>query len=248
MEGYEYINRKMEPRISNGEQEKSKEMVHELEIPFGDVEWKERGDISLESSGIHIDLTYEPSEKGKNWRKLVFLELRSVENEAGNRTDLLSDLIQDSTVHFKINNFDESSRMRTDGLVLEQSENILTPKGLIVFLHEVGHDVYRRFKEVNGIEQDRASLLGLLATSAFSDKEKLAESLRDERNASAYALKKLRPFLRNGSMSKSAALSLIHQEQLQKYAPYLRGATEGSVKSILKDIAFYLQDHLSDVD
>lgn len=246
MDGLEYIHRKIEPRISRAEKEKSKEEIRELEQPFGAVKWEESGNVTLENLKMRIRIGYVSSKIGKDWRRLVFLDLQMTGRETADPINLLSDLNQGSVIHFKIKNFNDDSEIRTDGTEVRLCENILTPKGLIIFLHEIGHDVYRRFKEAKGIKQDKSSLLGMLATPFFSDKKKLAESLRDERYASSYALNKLRPLIKKGIISKTAALNLIHQEQLQQYAPYLRGATEGLIRSILNDIKFYLADVLSD--
>lgn len=245
MDGLEYIHRKIEPRISRREKEKSKEEIKELEQSFGVVKWDETGNITLENFKMRIRIGYESSEIGKDWRRLVSLELQMTDRENAVPINLLSDLNQGVVIHFKIKNFNADSKIRTDGTEVRLCENILTSKGLIVFLHEIGHDVYRRFKEAKGIKQDRSSFLGLLAAPFFLDKEKLAEDLRDERYASAYALKKLRPFIKRGIISKAAALNLIHQGQLQRYASYLRDTTEGPIRSILNDIKFLLADEFS---
>lgn len=242
MEPGEYLSKKIEPRISKHERRKTHEAVKELEIPLGSIGWQEVGHGSVEKSGLRLNFDYKSSDLGNDWRVLTALNLETLQQESKHSSDLLSDIRPNTLVSFKIRNFTEKGMASTDGQEIRLFENITTPKGLIILLHEVGHDVYERDKKRTGRNLNPASFFELLLASKLSNKQRLAESLRTERDADAYVLNKLRPFIGRHGLSKPAVLAFIHNKNLQRYSSYLRGATEGAMTSILKDISSHLQD------
>ena len=115
---------------------------------------------------------------------------------------------------------------------------ILTPKGLIQLLHEIGHNVCSKSLEKNK-DQKGLSFIDWLTISKFTSDEKikkLAEVYRGERDAHAYALNKLRPFIKSNILPKDVVMALIHGDALQNYSSYLRGLTEGAIQSLWNDI------------
>lgn len=237
----EYLSKKIEPRINRNEGKKTDNAVRKLEIPLGSVDWREDGNGSVEELGLRLNFGYEKSDLGKDWRKLISLNLETVQKEPKHSSDLLSDIQPHTSVSFKIRNYTEKAIASTDGQEIRLFENIITPKGLIILMHEAGHNTDERQKESTDNNQKSASYLKLLFASKLSNKQKLAESLRTERVADAYALNKLRPFISEQGLPKSAVLTFIHNKNLQRYSSYLRGATEGAMKSILNDISHHLQ-------
>lgn len=240
----EYLSKKIEPRINRRERRKTDNAAKQLEILLGSVSWQEAGNGSVEGLGLRLSFGYQKSDLGEDWRKLISLNLETVQQKFKHSSDLLSDIQPSTSVSFKIRNFSEKGIVSTDGQEIRLSENIITPKGLIILLHEAGHNVYEKHKEGADNNQESASSFELLFASKSSNKQKLAEFLRTERSADAYALNKLRPFIGDWGLPKSAVLTFIHNKNLQRYSSYLRGATEGAVKSILNDISYHLQDLL----
>jgi hypothetical protein len=236
MENLEYITRNIEPRITKAEKKQSKEITKILEIPLGDIDWKEKGGASIENDKLKITLTYNPSEHGKNWRTLTSLELSIVSGENHGTVNLLEDLNPETNISVGIKNYSGFKGYNREKKEILFDDNFLTPKGLIQLLHEIGHSV--RSESIKNIDQEGLSFIDWLTVSKFSSKEKvekLAKKYRDERDAHAYAIKKLKPLIRQDILPKEAVMALIHDDALQTYSAYLRGITEGALQSLWND-------------
>lgn len=104
--------------------------------------------------------------------------------------------------------------------------NIASPENIIAFLHEMGHVMA---KPPSKATLQRQNYIESLNNRKFLEPEdrintdeifkKIADDiLLEERDAWAWALNKLRPFIKSGAINKDVLLKTVHQYALKSYS------------------------------
>lgn len=97
-------------------------------------------------------------------------------------------------------------------------DDLFSPNGLLVLFHELGH--CREYSSAdeqtqNAIDQSRNKLSLRLCRYKYSDARRVIES---ERNAWAFALWALKPFItKKGILDRQSAQAIIHNNYLSTY-------------------------------
>ncbi len=186
--------------------------------PFDSVMATENGFV-IEYNGVKINIDYKPyiySREGEEYTsrdvKVVNRFIILTEDREFNLLTLLPPgikiLVQASSEKETGNILD------VDGISeISIAGEINSPKMVAVLLHEIGHILDESKLKTLGITGYDAIRIGLMDDKENAD---LAEEIRKERIANAFALKMLRPFLKN-SNERRDMLNLLKYDALASY-------------------------------
>jgi len=138
------------------------------------------------------------------WRRLDSFTI--IDKKTGKEIDLISDLPAGYTALF--NPFCEERNgeaiVEHKGCLVEN--DIATIHGIIILLHEIGHAIdFERCEK----KEERDKWEDMTFENIRTD-EDFEFCVSKERNASAYMLKKIKPLIRSGVISKEDILYCIH--------------------------------------
>jgi hypothetical protein len=220
----DYLNRIVSTvKKSEGEQErKMKEKV------IAEVNYKDRGQIHEENEKIVFDLGYEdsgfavhpeeddgslvPLKKEINWLKLNNYSIKS--KQSGVSIDLLSELPADYEVFFDPCPWYPNGEADVQGMLCYVTEDVASVNGLLCMLHEIGHCV--DYEQAENRKEWRVKSI-----KDFVKNEKDMEYLlRRERGAWAYALKKIKPLIKDGIISKEDVMLRVN-DSVYSYHKFL---------------------------
>jgi hypothetical protein len=224
-----YLQRKIEPFFPN---KINKEEARALEEPIFKIFWEQEGDIKLENDKIRLELSYEkadyqdyiegpdelhgllgefpPSSNYRKLNKFVMQDLKTKE-----KLDILEDVPSEFSFVFMPDYPEYIGHVSYSYKGSVVLGNILTLRGIIISLHEIGH-----FVDLND-DENKEGPFKISAEQAKTEEE-LAEVLRSERAASAYALKKIKPFLDEDCFPKDLVLKEIHISNLYEHSKSIR--------------------------
>lgn len=255
----EYFEQKLEPRKNV-----FKKIPENLLVNLSDSSMQEGGELDFEKNNLHFNIKYsiyedpdpyvqweikQGMEKAGYWKKLDSLTI----NDSNNSLDLKKYLekyavffSEDETgIHHIISAKDKKIEMGP----------ILTPRAILQLMHEIGHFEYRKNLEKN--DPKKLNDLIIASTSLLNDKKNTMRDwmnkdelkkrcelkLEEERSAWAFALKKLKPFIKkDGLFSKKDVLNYVHDVCLQTYyrsfGAKLNSSVGELVDTILSNIAY----------
>ncbi|HXK35262.1 MAG TPA: hypothetical protein VJ103_02045 [Candidatus Paceibacterota bacterium] len=245
MEPKEYLEKKLEKQSLP-----EKEVTEFLSIfnkPFQEVAFSKSGEITLEKGDLKINLSYNSLpkellvEKSKEISKLPRKQQQLIENmdlAAGKYKELkkltlenqnsflnITDLVSETKIFFKVIFDKEDSRVssrfdsRSNGIFLKQ--NILNPYGIVVLLHEIGHATDPFFLSAEELPKPKGH-----DEKIYLNEEQLQTILRSERNASSFAINKIRPFIKELDIDEETLNKLIHYP-LENYSKRIRAMLAG---------------------
>jgi len=226
---YDYIKKHAAEKIAD--EETLRKAIESLSKPIGRVEYLQSGNIKIENQPFVLEFSYakiskevaESFEKHPRYKEPDPDTLFELTSYRLTRTDknislTLDNLIPDNyKVYFSPTTQDWSSYVKTSDkngrIVL--SDDVVTPMILLQLLHEAGH-VHEKTdggKQFTEIDSDN--------TSTIYTKD-LAKKLLSERNAWAFALRKIKPFLdedksKGFAISKNDTLILAKNWALKSY-------------------------------
>lgn len=191
-----------------------------LKKPIGEILYDKEGDVQVENDKLRLEFRYDfapyssychgPDENegilARYPRSNDYRILRSfvIADKSTNKTiDILADMPKGYSFIF-VPFFPgmEGEAIPSEGGCIVLG-NIATLEGIMVSIHEIGHCIDYENAE------DKGDYSGHAIKTA-PDKDALAKRLRQERNASAYLLNKIRPLFSSGAISKDLALSCVH--------------------------------------
>jgi len=248
----EYIEQKLEPRMNI-----FKKAPEDLTKRLTDSKIGDNGELNFEKKGLHFNFkyrTFEDTDPYVQWKIAQGIEKPGYWKILENLT------IKDSTQKLELEEYlklynvrfseeaDEHHFNPADRKIIEMG-NILTPRSILELLHEIGHFVYRdSLKESNPQkfkELKKASLFFINDIDnnlRFSiDKKQLEQlcglKLEEERNAWAFALKKLKPFIKkDGLFTKEDILNYIHNVALQTYSRSIGSKTNSFISALIDSV------------
>jgi len=186
--------------------------------PFSSISTTENG-IDIIYEGIKISIEYKSYTYVKDGEKYTSDALKEIDKFAikteDKEFDLFSILPPGTRVIFQSGSEKSTgSIINIDGVdEISIAGEINSPKMVAVLLHEVGHIIdMEKIKEL-GLKGYEAEVIGLMDNKENAD---IAEEIRKERIANAFALKVLRPFLRNPEIRKDM-LNLLKYDALASY-------------------------------
>lgn len=193
----------------------------EVILKKGDIEWKfSHEDLDVETMLALADITkfgYMP------FGIRLIKSFSMVNTKSGARMELSDILPQDITLAFDSM---PSSEPMTDAASVDNNRIILSnpltiPKAVFVLLHEAGHFNDFKSRGYGKISDDTQDSFPIGNSEA-------AELLGRERNASAFALTKIKPFITNdGPFTESALRYIVHHEGLRSHSKAITGKLAG---------------------
>jgi|GEM_PF-4197396 len=225
------------------DEEKIKRAKEALSKPIGEVKWAESGIIKVENIPFVMEFSYvpiseeiaksiwqDPRRKNINLDTLREITTWTLTREDNGATLSLSDILPEGyRVFFSTVAQDGSSYVVMDesgGTVVLNAE-ITKPEMIIHLLHEAGH-VHEKTDEM------RFSPTNNPDVSSKVYKGDLAVKLLSERNAWAYALRRLKPFVDQEptsgfSIQKNDVLTLANNWALKSYQDSIKDETSSRV-------------------
>lgn len=207
----EYLDKK---RVLHEDEKGLKEAKRLLQKPLGQVSFDERGSVHLEQGPYAVRFQYERTseplsdiEKSELREATLYRAKEIILERKGTGATLNIDEIAKGYSIFFCRDFDEED---VSSYVVPESKRIVligepTRFGtLLSLLHEIGHTYERELPKKFDLTRDTD----------------LAEKLLAERNAWAYALRKMRPFLdesKDNPLSKRNVLLYAKQRALSTY-------------------------------
>jgi len=213
----------------------------ELSRMIGIIEYQEKGDASIESELLKLNLSYEtPDLNPEDFGRTIiekfpefmnnFKEMTSLKLKSGDATLNIFD-ITPKDVRIFFNPYIDTHIGYISGKKIFIGSDINKPRSILALLHEIGHshenEIIFQEEKNRGIEPQ----------------EDLAQLLVSERNAWAFALKKIKPFL-NNPLFKKDAVSLFMKRCLTNYEDKIkkdllvRKNISGSLKSTIPNEHF----------
>lgn len=232
-----YLDRNLEK--SNMSAEGEANAYTALLRPFGRVEYKEKDSVDLEDNNFRLTFSYSPLEvnalPGVNQeflkkglldpKELRILEGLSLINKKNGGTLDLREILPPGyrVIFIPKGNAPLGGNADVESKTIYVWGDLTKPKNVLNLLHEIGHGFdYERLTE-----SDKKDFLG--AYKAYGgeggrnpDKKTLEKVLRSERNAWAFALKKIKPLFDNSSVKKKDILSFIHNNALSNHSAVIR--------------------------
>lgn len=184
-------------------EEEVSQSIERLKKPFGEFEYKDSGLETIEFEGKTFRLRYSDVyphliPRLKEYMEIKGLSSDDIDNEInywkfvdslkfiidGKELDLLKLVPNSYNVFFKPSSAEiHGAVMRSKDIFI--SADIATPVGIATLMHEIGHIV-------DNIKLKVSNLSDLTDGEQYYN---IAEKVRKERSANAYALKAVRPFL-----------------------------------------------------
>ncbi len=220
----DYLNR-IVSTVKKSDRELERKMrdrvIMEVDYKDGDQFHKENEkivfDLGYENSGFPIhpeedDGSLEPRKKEINWLKLNNYSIKS--KQSGVSIDLLSELPADYEVFFEPCPWFPNGEADVHGMRCYVTEDVASVNGLLYMLHEIGHCV--DYEQTENKKEWR-----IKSVKDFIRNEKDMEYLlRRERGAWAYALKKIKPLIKDRIISKEDVMLRVN-DSIYSYHKYL---------------------------
>ena len=247
MEHKEYLEKKLEP--TSLPKEELRKYFEAFNQPFQEVVFEEAGTLTIEKGDLKIDLQYEfppkelfvkntkdifklPREKQRLFEGMdavpnKYRQLKKFTLENKKAVLNITDLVPETKIFFRTN-FDKkgkeslgNSRFDVEINSVILSNHILNSYGMAILLHEVGHasDPFTLSAEEFPRPKDPDEKI-------YFTHEQLQVVLRSERNANAFMLKKIKPFMTDLEIDP-AALDKFIQYQLGDYSRQIKAALSG---------------------
>jgi hypothetical protein len=202
--------------------------------PIGDVEYMRNGDVCVENEKLKVKFKYGfadyrdfvrgPDEiegllgntdPSNDWR--ILEQFSIIDKQTNTEVDILTELPEGYRILFNpfLEVYNGNANVIEKGCLVKG--DIASIAGILIILHEIGHCVdYERTDDKSEWRNARARI------EDSSNYEKLKLVLLKERNAWAYALNKVRPFLRSGAFPKEEILKNIHGRSLFSYCDMIQ--------------------------
>lgn len=238
-----YIDRHLEPPI---QEEQAVEFAHRIGEPLEHVSYKDAGEVELRADHVvayyeYRPATFVPAKKNsrephgspEDWRELS--ELVLLNEKSGDAIELSGLYPEEYDTAFRVTDerWEDSYHDHAARTVVVGS-SLLAPVQFALLLHEVGHAVD---KVANPYLYD--NLARVMWQLERGDPVAQSIVLMKERNAWAFALNTMRPFLSSDPKSAFNSVGIkkfIHRACLQTYSNEIRKAREGK-KRYLANLA-----------
>jgi len=217
-----------DPSLSTSEEMQAS--LAKLEKPLGDVEYAERGNTTVNTEGLQVNLSYSPLDeklksnvlsyinremKGNNelvdpfkWKVLDSMEFITKDSQV-NMVDVLPN---DYKIVFCPTSLDTNNgSVNISEKVIYIFGDIVTPLSVITLLHEIGHIFDHKNLEKAGVDK-------LTTDHMFSNE---AERLRKERTASAFAIKAMKPYFKLLGI-KTDSINYLKDHALASYYMWVK--------------------------
>lgn len=184
--------------------------------------------LGYEDTGISLDqIENNPvnSENAEHWRKLANYSIKS--KRSGETTDLLSELPRGYEIFFDPHSLDSDASADVKGRSCIIRYDIAAVDGLLSLLHEIGHCI-----DYEQAENKKKWLKKGIADNA-RDEHDMEYILRRERGCWAYVLKKLKPLIKDGVVSREDVL-LYADNAIYSHHSYLGEKIKEEEKKDLK--------------
>lgn len=248
-----YLEQKLESRMNL-----FKKRPEDLTKKMTDLKMGEGGDLNFEKKGLHFNIKYstfeDPNpymqwkiaqgiEKPGYWKVLENLTIKDSDHKLD-----LEEYLKLYSVRFSEEETSERHLNPADRNIVEMG-TVLTPRSILELLHEIGHYAYRdnlrksnpqKFEELK--IASRSFMNDIDNNLRFSDNKKQLEQfcelkLEEERNAWAFALKKLKPFINeDGLFAREDVLNYIHNIALQTYSRRIGSKINSFVPALIDSI------------
>ncbi|MFH1225927.1 MAG: hypothetical protein V1684_01405 [bacterium] len=120
------------------------------------------------------------------------------------------------------------------------SYDITTPEGIIVLCHEAGHaNIFEKMteEERKSYLKDREKFQTSFSYKLGPISNKVVDNIvKNERNAWAYAMRKLKPLLKSSIIKQDDIKNYIHHESLKTYSDATRSLIENGLIEDLESI------------
>lgn len=205
-----------------------------LSQPYQQIEYKDADEVNIQNGPFRVSFGYERIDERGEDEALndVFInldKLRKVTHYSFSRTDrkqspiVLNDLLPKGyKVIFKPGENKSCALIAGYNIIMVQGD-LATPVTLIDLLHEVGH-AWDYEGQPDKVAKRKYSEPYLTLNAGFATKEDMKKVLKMERNAWAFTLKALRPFLDGKNekevdypLKRADIQSCIHDYSLSTY-------------------------------
>ncbi len=228
----EYLNKHIpKDETSNEEFFAAKEI---LSKPFGEITYQnEGGDVKIENPPFELEISYEPltQEDKKPFQPheptpdtLMRLKTFTLSRRDKNISVQLFDIVPpDYNVYFDTTAADHSDIVYPDSKRIVLFGKLAAPKTILGLFHEGGHIIEQAKGEAEfGPEKHSTQLV-----------DHLARQLLSERDAWAFALKKIKPFLDEEegdqfTIQRDAVIEHIKNYALRTYTDSIKNSVESA--------------------
>lgn len=220
------------------------ETQQRLSEPFGAVDYMDEDEVTLKKNNLELSFSYtsltpediaslNPTDvKG---RKINDVDFRCLDNLiiTGKDNSMAINIKEILSPSYKIIFMTHNKKPSLGGLIDVKFKTIYiwgdftNLENIISLLHEIGHSV--DFENLN--QSDKNNFIDAYEKKLYykPTKKGLEEVLRRERNAWAFAVKKIKPMLSEDSITKEDIMNFIHNEALSNYSGIIRKQIEGGL-------------------
>ena len=251
MEKSKYLQNKLESKTLS--KDELSELYSRLNKPIADFEILDQGDITIEKDDLMIKLSYSPVPADlhfekvkevldfpKDKQRLVELmrlsskEFRSLDSFILQNKDLqldITSLLPEGVRVFFRSLPNESKREKDpkpSGLfdptinVVVVRNNLATPLDIIVLMHEIGHANDEVTPKILDFPRPKGP-----DDKVFLTQEQMEIRLKSERNAWAFAIKKIKPFLSDLGITTEDLDMFAHNFALHIYSEEINKMLSG---------------------
>lgn len=248
-----YLNKKLETKEKASERTISKEellaMISEIDNGIDkqleNYHYKKEDNVNIEKGDTSISFSYRLADIEEKLDLLIpsmhlskgvirgiinvinnirIIENFKIENKNGDKFNVYDVVGNDYKIITFANKKTGTSFIDDEGRIIALGEDLTTTKGILNFLHEVGH--YQDFKELS--VEEMAKIHDSRKRVRFRKKTKkviegdLEIMLRTERNAWAHALKNIKPFVNDLNIDIDDINKYSHGYCLQSYSDLIR--------------------------
>lgn len=236
----EYLESKLENPDLRPEAE---ELQLELQEPYASAEteanpFQAEGENTFGDEFIQEKIGHKPLDvdslddpwqrhrfRKENWQELTTLTLSATADQEKN-IDIAA-MAPDYRIFFKPEG--DSSDAQADAINRQIIINgpLNSPNSLLALLHEIGHT---QDMKARGMDHEEYTA-GRSAFNELPSAEDMAHIMTTERNAWAFALKQVRPFLNENDprFNRQTVLNVIHNYYLNSYSEKARKVLEGQL-------------------
>lgn len=245
----QYLDHHLEPKKSD--RSETIQTPLELQEPFIEHDWQREGKIEFKKGDTEVIMEYSTPNFSEIFKAAFFSNLfskttlnllqrkfKNLDNLSlkNNKKQLELSKILPSNFLILFNPDSKISNGKIDSqnsiLLIESSP--MTPEGLLVVMHEVGHfqaaqahggsyssDIQKAQRHLN----EEQALMGRAFYHTGSNAGSAAHVLKGERDAWAQALQNIRPFMDDLQISQEDTKKIIHGQCLGTYSDFIRSLT-----------------------